>query len=264
MSHSDWFISPMPNPNATLRVFCFPYAGGSAATYMSWAKSLPVNVELVAVQLPGRANRLFEPPHSNMDSLITELVDVISGLLDKPYILFGHSLGSRVAFELLDKCNRLQLPIPKHFVASGSRGPHSTARDEPIYHLPDDELILKLNELNGTPKEILENAELMSLCLPLLRADFELSDTYCYTSDTKFDCPISVLGGDDDTDITHDDLLSWGRYFSHTVETHILAGDHFFIDSNKQPVLKIINSIVSDTLESLSEIKEKQHLADVV
>ena len=262
MSSSNWFLKPQSNPNADLKLFCFPYAGGSAATYMSWAKSLPANAELIPVQLPGRANRLFEPAYSNMDSLISELLNEIEPMLNQPYILFGHSLGSRVAFELMAQCKKSGLPIPEHFIASGSRGPQNCSFEKPIHHLSNEDFILKLMELNGTPKEVLENEELMTLCLPLLRADFELAHTYSYTSNEKFNCAVSILGGEEDHDITRCDLLSWGDFFSQSQKLHFLPGDHFFIESDKQQVLKIVNSIINETLKNLS-VKTEVEIAAI-
>src|SRR2546430_10624517 len=103
---SRWLMIPRPNPNASVRLFCFPYAGGNASIYTSWSRDLSANVELVAVQPPGRANRISEPPHSRMQDLIADLCPAIRALLGKPYILLGHSLGSHVAFELARELRR--------------------------------------------------------------------------------------------------------------------------------------------------------------
>ncbi len=219
---------------------------------MSWVKWLPNNVELLAIQPPGRATRIFEPAYSDMNTLISELLKVITSLIDRPYVLFGHSLGSRVAFELMAQCKKIGYRLPQHFIASGSRGPHIPVRKESIHQLPDEEFIAELKELNGTPKEILVNEELMALLLPLLRADFKLADTYSYASDTVFDCPISVLGGKDDIEITYEDLQSWGIYFSQPADVHTLSGDHFFIESNKQLIEEKVNMIILDVLSKLN------------
>lgn len=252
MTNTNWFLSPQPKQDPELRILCFPYAGGSASTYMSWSKCLPENVELIAVQPPGRATRMFEPSFSNMDALIDELLKTITKMIARPYILFGHSLGSRVAFELMARCKKIGYRLPLHFIASGSRGPHIPTRKKTIYQLPDKEFIAALEELNGTPKEVLENDDLMSLCLPLLRADFELADTYTYSSDTVFDCPITVLGGQEDIEITNADLQSWGNFFSRSADVHILPGDHFFIESNKQFVIQRVNMIIQSTFAKLN------------
>lgn len=243
MPQNKWFIIPHPRPAATMRIFCFPYAGGSARTYMNWYKSLPEHIEIVAVQPPGRGARLMEDLFSDMDSLIAELIQLIPKYLDKPYILFGHSLGSRVAFELLTNIVKLQLPLPIHFIASGSKGPQLQTRNEITHTLSDSAFIQKLTKLNGTPKEVLENKELMDIFLPLLRADFKLSETYRYTGDIQIDCPLSIFTGDQDIDINDNDLNGWSQFFNKNSTIYPIPGDHFFIDRNATLVIKKINEI---------------------
>jgi surfactin synthase thioesterase subunit len=249
MLDNKWFVIPKPNPNADLRLICFPYAGGSATIYMSWVKFLPKNVELVIVQPPGRGTRMFEQAFSTMASLTTELLKVFPNYIDKPYIFFGHSLGSRVAFELTKQLQILSLPLPQYFIASGSRGPHIASTKKSIHHLPDDEFIAELKRLNGTPQAVIENKELMELFLPLLRADFEIADNYCFTGNVSFNCPIFVLSGEEDIDITQFHLESWGDFFNSTAEVHMISGNHFFIDSHKVLVLEKVNDIITKVLD---------------
>ncbi|MDN3487082.1 alpha/beta fold hydrolase [Pseudoalteromonas sp. APC 3224] len=252
MLDSIWFTKFQPKLAPQLRLICFPYAGGSASTFYSWASKLPACVELVAIQLPGRGNRFNESPYSNMDDLIQSLLVDFKSIMDKPYILFGHSLGSRVAFELMNQIKQEDLRLPIHFVASGSKGPNCHPRKEPIHHLPAKEFIHELSNLNGTPKEVLKNKEIMELYLPTLRADFQMAHEYIYKCDDVFNCPISVLGGEQDIDITLSDLESWGKHFQAPYNVHILPGDHFFVDSHSEQVLKQINRIIQDLLNSRS------------
>jgi surfactin synthase thioesterase subunit len=242
-------VTPKQRPNADVKLICFPYAGGSVATYSTWVKNLPDNVELSIVQMPGRGPRMFETAHANMKDVMCELLAIMPDFLNKPYILFGHSLGSRIAFELMAELQTLKLPLPLHFIASGSRGPHDKSNKKDIYHLPEPEFIAELKKLNGTPKAVLENQELMDLFLPLLRADFELADTYCFEGDSVFNCPISVLGGEEDIDISFAQLESWQNFFVQKAKVHMLPGDHFFIDSHKDICLEKVNAIINTTLK---------------
>jgi len=156
---SKWFTRPIPRINAQLRLFCLPYAGGSAAIYTPWSQQLDPSVELIAVQPPGRGNRIFEVPYTSMEDFVADLAKFIRPLLNVPYALFGHSLGSRVAIELARKLSRDGAPEPMFFFASGSRAPH-IMHDRPTTHLlPDDEFIQELRNLNGTPEAILNNKE---------------------------------------------------------------------------------------------------------
>jgi surfactin synthase thioesterase subunit len=248
--YNRWFVVPKPKPNAQLTLFCFPYAGGSANIFMQWANALPDNVELVIIQAPGRGARMLESLYSDMSTLVTELTKQISPLLYKPYLFFGHSLGSRVAFELMNQIQKMGYPLPQQFIASGSRGPQDSCLKKPIYHLPNDKFIQELANLNGTPKIILENRELMELVLPLLRADFEMADTYCYKGNARFNCPITILGGKDDS-ITIEQLHNWGQFFTKEKQILMLTGDHFFIDSHKELVIKEVNKVIISTLKQL-------------
>lgn len=252
MRHNKWFIRSQHRSQVDLRIFCFPYAGGSAATYLPWTDWLPYNVELVAIQPPGRATRMLEPAHSNMQQLIAQLIPNLSCVMDRPYIMLGHSVGSRVAFELLNQLSKYNYPYPHHFIASGSRGPHIKSTNKPTHHLPDDDFIKKLRELNGTPEAVLQNDELMALFLPMLRADFKLSETYLHSSSSIFSCPISVLSGKEDTDISLADLKSWGQFFSHPPDLHILPGGHFFIEEHRGIVKEKLLTIVQGVLSKLS------------
>src|SRR3954452_408264 len=92
LSSTDRFIRPQPKLAPVARLICLPYAGGSAATYVPWAKSLPAQVELIALQPPGRGSRMNEAPHARMESLVAQLMDVFPRITERPYVLFGHSL----------------------------------------------------------------------------------------------------------------------------------------------------------------------------
>src|SRR5215471_749362 len=133
LSTTDWFIRPQPKLAPAARLICLPYAGGSAATYVPWAKSLPPRVELIALQPPGRGSRMAESPHARMEALVAELMRAFPMLTDRPYVLFGHSLGSRVAFEVTLQCQLEGITLPVRLVASGSRAPY-LAKSEPVIH----------------------------------------------------------------------------------------------------------------------------------
>ncbi|HKG20773.1 MAG TPA: alpha/beta fold hydrolase, partial [Blastocatellia bacterium] len=176
----SWIACARPNPRARLRLFCFPYAGGSSASYRPWADRIPRSVELCAVQLPGRGSRLSEPPFDRLVPLVQAIKPIILQLLDKPFALFGHSMGARIAFELARLLRREENLEPAHLFISGCRAPQLPVEDRAVYGLPDPEFIDELRRLNGTPKEVLENRELMQLMIPLLRADFAVCGTYTY------------------------------------------------------------------------------------
>ncbi len=190
---------------------------------------MPGNVDIIAVQLPGRATRLREPAHTDMTRLVAELKSEVLPLLDIPYVTFGYSLGSRIAFELVRQLQNTGGPEPRLFIAAASRAPHLPSRMLPTYHLPDDLFLAKLAALNGTPREVLENSQIMQLLLPTLKADFRVADTY-QPPGTVLGCPLAVLAGLDDREVNYPDLLAWRELTLQFVGLDYLAGDHFFIN----------------------------------
>ncbi|TMO56912.1 thioesterase [Pseudoalteromonas aurantia] len=223
---SEWLS--VSNESAEKTLICFPYAGGGANVYAGWAKLLPKDVRLVIVQPPGRGRHFGEPAIDNMNKLISELQPQLVPYMQGEYVLYGHSLGSRVAFELLRQALERGLPCAKHFFASGSASPTYCGLKKPIYDLPSDEFRVELGELNGTPKEILAHDELMDLFEPMLRADFKLADTYKYEQPLTFPCNVSVFAGKDDP-ILEENARHWLSFFESGDFTWF-EGGHFFIN----------------------------------
>lgn len=236
---NQWLVKPRPIPSADIKLICFTYAGGGVSIYTPWKDKLADNVELNIVQLPGRGTHFSNKLIDDMDELVSALLPKISGLLQHNYVIYGHSLGSRVGFELVRLAMSKGFPAPLHFFASGSASPKSKALGGHLYDLPDEQFIEELKKMNGTPKEILASKELMSLIMPTLRADFKIAEQY--VCDRAFSIPtgVTVLGGKQDK-ISSEKLKLWGEFFS-SMEIEMCDGDHFFIDSNPQQVLDIVN-----------------------
>jgi medium-chain acyl-[acyl-carrier-protein] hydrolase len=243
-----WFQNGRMGEQVELKMFCFPYAGGTALVFKKWADLLPSTVQVISVELPGRGVRLREAAHVSLPALIDELEEVIRPLLDKPFVFFGHSMGALIAFELARTLRRKYDHEPRALFVSGRRAPQ-TPRDEPItYNLPHDEFIDELIKIDGTPKEVIEHAELMELMIPLLRADFQLVQTYEYLPDTPLRCPITIYGGLQDNHIPRESLLSWKELTSSRCSLHMLLGDHFFIRSSQAQLLKLLTHELQETM----------------
>lgn len=257
-NQKKWCVTPKPNPSAKIRLFCFPYAGGGPATFSGWERSLPKNIELVAIQPPGRGSHLLDSCIDDMTQMVTQLIRMISPLLDKPYVFFGHSLGSKIAFELLRHLKAHNYPLPKHFIASGSKGPKEQSEKRAIYALSDNQFIAELERLNGTPKEILQNRELMEILLPMLKADFKIAHTYQCNRDEKFNCDVTVFGGTQDKDVSNEDLAAWCELFSQNSEIHRFEGGHFFVDSLQEEVLDKVTHILKEVFSKI-EAKESNN-----
>lgn len=245
MSDTSWLIRPRPNPRARARLFCLPYAGGSAYIFNDWAQGLSPDVELCAVQLPGRGKRLREDLARRMQPLAAALAQNIRPFLEKPFVFFGHSLGAMLSFELARALRREHAPLPAHLFVSGRRAVQLPIQDLRTYDLPEDEFIKELDRLNGTPKGVLEHAELLRLLLPTLRADFEVVQTYEYVSEPPFQFPITAFGGLDDDEYSGAQLDAWRDQTTSDFRLYMLPGDHFFLHTERDSILKVINRALS-------------------
>jgi medium-chain acyl-[acyl-carrier-protein] hydrolase len=232
-----WFQSGPAREQVDLKMFCFPYAGGTSLVFKKWGDFLPPTVQVIAVELPGRGGQLREPPSVSLPALIDDLEWRILPLLDKPFVLFGHSMGAIIAFELARTLRRKYARQPQALLVAGRRAPQLPSSEPVTYNLPKAGFIEELIKLDGTPKEVLEHAELMEMMIPLLRADFQLVQTYEYQSETPLRCPIIVYGGLQDHHVTRDMLLPWKEHTTSRCEVRMLPGDHFFIRSSQALLL---------------------------
>jgi len=233
----SWITCRKPIPKARLRVFCFPYAGSGVSIFRAWSDSLPAEVEVCPVQLPGRGTRLMEPPFTRLSPLIQALAQALFPLLDKPFAFFGHSLGALVSFELARQLRRQYAVQPVRLFISADRAPQIPNRDPPIHNLPEGEFLVELRRLNGTPREVLEDEELRQIMLPLLRADFAVYETYGYSTEPPLNCPISAFGGLQDHRVSRGDLEAWREQTSVSFSLRMFPGDHFFLNTTQPPLL---------------------------
>lgn len=237
MKRAQTLVPIPPGTAVPLRLFCFPFAGGGASAYRKWGPLLAADAELFAIQLPGRENRMAEAPLTDMAAVVSLLVREMTPYLNRPYALFGHSLGSLVSFELLRELRRRQLPLPCAVVLSGRRAPH-LQRHEKKWHLMNDaDLTAELRVLEGTPEAVLANNELLELFLPLLRADFTLNESHEHRDEPPFSVPALILSGADDGLATYAQAAEWQKHFANPVRHVEIPGGHFFIDSSLGTVM---------------------------
>ncbi|MFZ6030207.1 MAG: thioesterase II family protein [Chloroflexota bacterium] len=244
MTHNNrWILRPRPVPWARLRLFCFPYAGGAASIFYPWCQGLPEFVEVCPIQLPGREARIGEPLFARMNYLLPMLVQAIRPYLDMPFALFGHSLGSLLAFELARHLRKHCLPLPAQFFASGHQAPQvERLSSEMLHPLPEAAFIEKVREMNGTPEAVFQNEELLRLFLPILRADFTLAETYSYEAAPPFSCPITVFSGEQDPEVTEEGLDAWREQTTGRFKRYNFPGDHFFLHTEREELLKTLSN----------------------
>jgi medium-chain acyl-[acyl-carrier-protein] hydrolase len=234
-------ILPQPNCQTTLRLFCFPYAGGNSSIFRKWSDYLPSNIEVCPIELPGRRTRINSTPFNKLDALVSAIAPVILPYLDKPFAFFGHSLGGLISFELTRFLAQNYDISPVKLFISACRAPQICDTDSPIHTLPEAAFIQELRRLNGTPIAVLENSDLMQLFLPVLRADFSILETYIYSHQPVLECPIVAFGGLQDLEVNYDEIIPWQEQTKVNFQLNMLPGDHFFIHSSQANLLELIS-----------------------
>lgn len=241
LNHTPWIVNYTNNTQSKYRLFCFPYAGGGASIFSTWKDKLPKEIEVCSIQLPGRENRILEKPFNQLSLLLHELIENLVPYLDQPFSFFGHSLGALISFELTCNLREKGLPLPTSLFLSGREAPQVHKSRRVINKLPKIDLLEELRRLNGTPEDVLKNDELIELLLPVIRADFSISETYIYKQIDPLPCSISVFGGLQDNDVHYNSLVKWKEQTNKNFSMHMLPGDHFFIHSERDRLLGLIS-----------------------
>lgn len=218
-----------------ITLFCLPFAGGGASAYNQWAKKMQGKVTVCPVQLPGREEQIMEKPYIDMSVMLDDLEEAVRKVVYGPYALWGHSMGGKIAYELEKRLEAAGYTAKCLFI-SGSRVP-SIPEPNPIYHLPDEEFKRELGRFEGTPKEILENQELLDFFLPMLRADFTMDETYYDKAGIVLHTPIAAFGGEKDGEADESAILEWGKYTDNDFNYRIFPGGHFYLRDCEDEVI---------------------------
>jgi medium-chain acyl-[acyl-carrier-protein] hydrolase len=234
---SKWILRTAEVRNVRLRLFCFPYAGGCAGVFQQWARSMPPGVELCSVQLPGRANRIKEPPLRDIPSIVSAIAQEIAVWLDQPAVFFGHSLGALIGFELARYLQMRQGAAPLELLVSGCRAPQIPGPLRKLHDLPDSEFMSALRNLGGTPEQILNEPRLIAFIAPYLRADLQAFETYDYVPGSQLACPISAFAGLNDPRAIVSDVWGWRNQTSSNFSLKTFPGDHFFLHASEEVFL---------------------------
>lgn len=240
--HAPHFAHVHRRPHTEWRLVCLTFAGGTAGYFRNWSSLIPPEVELWPVELPGRGTRFTHPLEPDMASLIDQLAPATVCLDDRPLAIFGHSMGSAIAFALAQRLERLGRP-PALLAVSGRDAPHRVRR-RGMHRRPDRDLRAELTRLGGTPAEVLQSEVLMEMVLPILRNDYQLIETYDPDPD-PISSPILVICGDRDLDATPDGLAGWADLTRAGAKVQMLPGDHFYLSHQAGAILRLIGDDMS-------------------
>lgn len=245
-----WFIRLRRRPQASRLLFCLPYAGAGAGAYRGWPAAFGDAVEVHAVQLPGRESRFEEP--STVEP--QEIAAAIADRADRPFAIFGHSFGARLAFDVIRALRQAGAQQPQRLYPSGSRPPHLGRDDGLLDGVADaDERVLldRLTAGGGMPAELLAEPELLALLLPALRADLRWLDGYRYDEQQPLAVPITAFAGADDPLVSPELMRGWARHTTGPFALHTLAGGHFFLHERLAELARLIEQDLLDTMSGV-------------
>ncbi|MEU0656387.1 thioesterase II family protein [Streptomyces albogriseolus] len=240
-----WLRRYRPADDATVRLVCFPHAGGSASAYLRFAAALaPAGVEVLAVQYPGRQDRRGEPFLETVEELVEAVLPELRQWTHGPFALFGHSLGATLAFETARRLTAVGR-TPAHLFLSGRRAP-VVPRTDTAYLLDDRSLIERVTRLQGTDPALLQDEELLRMVLPAIRNDYAMAGAYRYRPGPPLTVPTTVLTGDADPNVTPDDAGRWAEVVGGTFALHVLPGGHFFLNDHTAGISSLIEEELAD------------------
>lgn len=233
-----------------VRLFCLPYAGGSAHAFRDWAVPLADVARITPVELPGRGARLHHQPLDDADAVVDDLLPTVLPQTGLPFALFGYSYGALLAFELARRLEYQYGAVARRLFVAAMRGPSWPPAGPSRSALPDRELDSYLHGLGGTPAEALANDALMGLIRPILRADLRAVERYIRRPLPRLSCPVTAVGGSGDASVSHAALRAWGGCTDGEFTVHILRGGHFFLHEARAELLQIITSGVQPSRDA--------------
>jgi medium-chain acyl-[acyl-carrier-protein] hydrolase len=239
-SRKKWIREDQLRPDATQRLFCFPYAGGGASVFEAWPGHLEDEMDVVAVQLPGRESRTGEAPYTDLLEAVKATAQAILPFLDRPFAFFGHGMGGLLSYELAHELQRSG-KIPFHLFISACGVPHLPRKSRLHHALPRPQLLKELRHLTGTESELFESSEYLDLLLSSFRSDLQMLDDYEYRQRPLLSCPITALYGTDDKLADKRDMQEWSRYSSGSFGLCVIPGDHFFLKSSEDILLELLS-----------------------
>ncbi|MET9343281.1 thioesterase domain-containing protein [Nonomuraea sp. NPDC003804] len=238
-------------------LFCLPFAGGGASAFSSLQRAL-TGLQVVALQLPGRENRLAEPPAFTVE----EVADQIAPATTSPYALYGHSMGARLAFEVVRELRRRGLPPPARLYVGAAHPPHLRVPLAATADLPDEAFIDQLVRRAGALPELRDEPELRELMLPLLRSDMAWIKRYRYTPEPPLDTPVVAVAGLHDGEVAPPDMLGWARHTAAGFGLRTVRAGHLFVKDAPEELAHLITADQAEQVDGPEADEVHLWLAD--
>ncbi|WP_323137852.1 alpha/beta fold hydrolase [Streptomyces sp. NBC_01433] len=243
-NRNQWFRTYRRDGKVRVRLICFPHAGGTATLFHRWPGHLPADVELLATQYPGRQERFAEPCVETMAELADRITDalepVVTGPRRLPFVLFGHSLGSAVAYEVARRLDERHGIVPDRVIVSGRSAPHAPRGSATLHTLDDERLIAAARHLGNMASSVYDDPDLRPLLLPSLRSDFRVIESYRPHDPAPLRAPVTAVGGDRDPGCPVAELESWSSLTTAGFESRVFPGDHFYLVPTEAELLAFI------------------------
>ena len=241
---NKWFpFGTVTQKTGKHKVFCFYFAGGSSSVFRNWVGTSEL-IDFIPVELPGRGIRISEPRIEEVKHLVNELIPLIYKLTqDTTFSLYGHSLGAMLAFQTTWELQERKLKTPESLIVAGRHAPHKPDPSVLKSDMNDEEMIEELRNLNGTPKEILDNKDIIRFMIPMIKSDLKLHESFKYTRQ-KLNIPIAAHCGDEDHEANKMIMNYWKDMTTEAFTIKEFKGDHFFIQSlGKQYINELIHTV---------------------
>lgn len=231
-----------------LRLFCFPYGGAGHSMFLDWPRLLPPDIQVCMAKLAGRAPRFTEAAFDDVNDIVADFIDAIDDLSDIPFVLLGHSVGALIAFELTRELARREAVSPECLIASGRSAPQIPYVGPLLHRIDEEALKQELRRIGGTPESFLTDTLAFQAYLPMLRADFSVTERYVYRPGARLSCPVHVFGGQADGLVPLNSIKKWQEQTCSAFSLRYFPGDHFFINTSRHAVVAAVESLLTDSI----------------
>ncbi|KOT56561.1 MULTISPECIES: thioesterase II family protein [Streptomyces] len=244
---SAWIRDVRRGPRPAAHLIFFPHAGGSASYYRPFAAHLGERLDVSAIQYPGRQDRWNDPFVTSVEGLADEVVGCLSPHDPTPLVLFGHSMGASVAFEVARRLADLGRPADRRLVVSGRRAPSMFRAERALHEGTDEELLAEVARLDGTADQLLADRDLVRLILPAIRNDYRVIETYRPPADAVLDIPLLCLTGDADPRVTREEAAAWKAHTVAEYQEETFSGGHFYLADHAAAVCRAVERFALGT-----------------